>query len=154
MEQPGNIELFDLHLDQSSVNFLSETARWARFLAIMGFIYCGLMVFVGIFFSTVMSMMAPAMGGDTAISMVGNGMVGGLIIIFSLLLFFPAFYLFNFSTKMRRAIQSNDQPVLAESFKNLKSFFKFYGILIIVALSFYLLMIIFAVIGAMAGHRG
>ena len=154
MEQAGSTDLFDLHIDQTSVNFLGETARWSRFLAIIGFIYCGLMVIFGIFFGTIMSVMAPAMGGDAAMSMVGSGLLSGFIIIISLLLFFPAFYLFNFSTKMKKALQHNDQPLLTESLKNLKSFFKFYGIFVIVVLSFYILMFVAGIIGALVGHRG
>jgi hypothetical protein len=154
MEQAGSTDLFDLHIDQTSVNFLGETARWSRFLAIIGFIYCGLMVIFGIFFGTFMSLMAPAMGGDAAMSVVGSGLLSGFIIIISLLLFFPAFYLFNFSTKMKKALHHNDQPLLTESLKNLKSFFKFYGIFVIVALSFYILMFVAGMIGALVGHRG
>ena len=155
MEQPGNENLFDLHLDQASINYLSEAARWCRFLAIIGFIYCGLMVICGIFFGTIMAMMIPAMGGTEtmAYSAMGSGFVGIFIILFSLILFFPAYYLFSFSSKMRRAIHNNDQPVLAESLKNLKSFFKFYGILIIILLSVYILIFAAAIIGAMVGHR-
>jgi Family of unknown function (DUF5362) len=153
MEQAGSTDLFDLHIDQPSINFLGEAARWSRFLAIIGFIYCGLMVIFGIFFGTILSLMAPAMGGDPAMSILGSGLFSGIIIIVSLLLFFPAYYLFNFSTKMRKALQNNDQPVLAESLKNLKSFFKFYGIFVIVGISFYALMIIFGIIGAIVGHR-
>ncbi len=40
MEQPTN--LFELQLDQPSINYLNEAARWGRFLAIIGFIYIGL----------------------------------------------------------------------------------------------------------------
>jgi hypothetical protein len=154
MEQAGSTDLFDLHIDQTSVNFLGETARWSRFLAIIGFIYCGLMVIFGIFFGTIMSVMAPAMGGDAAMSIVGSGLLSGFIIIISLLLFFPAFYLFSFSTKRKKALQHNDQPLLTESLKNLKSFFKFYGIFVIVVLSFYILMFVAGIIGALVGHRG
>ena len=79
--------------------------------------------------------------------------MGFFIFSMALLLFFPAYYLFNFSTKLRRAVYNNDQPVLTESLKNLKSFFKFYGILVIVLLSFYILIFIAGVIGALVGHR-
>ena len=48
MEQSSN--LFELQLDQPSINYLSEAARWSRFLSIIGFIYCGLMVIFGLFF--------------------------------------------------------------------------------------------------------
>ena len=68
-------------------------------------------------------------------------------------LFFPAYYLFNFSSKMRRALRNNDQLVLTDSLKNLKSYFKFYGILGYSFTFFIILAIIAAVIGAMVGHR-
>lgn len=155
MEQSGNTNLFDLHLDQSSINYLSEAARWSRFLSIIGFIYCGLMVLCGLFIGSIFALMAPAMGGESNVFVaMGSVFTGFFIISFALLLFFPAYYLFNFSTKLRRAVHNNDQPVLAESLKNLKSFFKFYGILVIVLLSFYILIFIAGIIGALVGHRG
>lgn len=154
MEQSGNTDLFDLHIDQSSMNYLSEAARWARFLSIIGFIYCGLMIICGIFIGSIMSMMVPSMGGESAaMSAVGTGFVGVFIVIVSLLLFFPAYYLFSFSSKIKRALHNNDQPVLTDALKNLKSFFKFYGILLIILISFYVLAIVVAVIGAMVARH-
>jgi uncharacterized membrane protein len=154
MEQQGS--LFDLHLDQQSVNYLSETARWSRLLSIVGFICCGLMAVVGLFLGTTMSrMVSEAGGGTTESGMLGvsSGIRSFFLILSAIILFFPAYYLFNFSTKMRRALRNNDQFVLAVSLKNLKSFFKFCGILVIIMLSFYTLALISAIIGAMVGHR-
>ena len=65
MEQSSN--LFELQLDQPSINYLSEAARWSRFLSIIGFIYCGFMVLFGLFFGSVMSKMLP-LTGDSGIS--------------------------------------------------------------------------------------
>jgi hypothetical protein len=149
MEQSSN--LFELQLDQPSINYLSETARWSRFLSIMGFIYCGFMVLFGLFFSTVMRMVPTV--SDSGMTAVGNGFLGVFIIILSLIMFFPALYLWNFSSKIRKAFNNNDQTLLTESLKNLKSFFKFYGIFLIVALSFYALALIAAVVGAIVGAR-
>lgn len=149
MEQSSN--LFELQLDQPSINYLSEAARWGRFLAIIGFIYCGFMVIFGLFFSTVMRMMPTV--GDTGMSAVSNGFLGVFIIILSLVMFFPALYLWNFSSKIRKAFSNNDQPLLTESLKNLKSFFKFYGIILIVVLSFYALALIAAIIGALVSRH-
>jgi hypothetical protein len=154
MEQSGSTDLFDLHIDQSSMNYLNETARWARFLSIIGFIYCGLMILCGIFIGTIMSIMSPSMGGESAaMNAMGTGFVGVVIVIVSLLLFFPAYYLFNFSTKIKRALHNNDQPVLTDALKNLKSFFKFYGILLIVLISFYVLVFVVAMIGALVARH-
>jgi hypothetical protein len=153
MEHQEN--LFDLHLDQQSVNYLNEAARWSRLLSIIGFIYCGLMAIVGLFFGSMMSRMMPGMGGPEAnLSGVANVFVSFLVILMALILFFPAYYLFSFSSKMRRALRNNEQSELTDSLKNLKSFFKFYGIIVIIVLSLYALMLIFAIIGVMVGsHR-
>ena len=149
MEQSSN--LFELQLDQPSINYLSEAARWSRFLSIIGFIYCGFMVILGLFFGTVMRMMPTV--GDSGMTTIGSSFFGVFIIIMSLVMFFPALYLWNFSSKIRKAFNNNDQPLLTESLKNLKSFFKFYGILLIVVLSFYALALIAAIIGALVGRH-
>ncbi|MDP9041061.1 MAG: DUF5362 family protein [Bacteroidota bacterium] len=152
MEQPSN--LFELHLDQPSINYLSEAARWSRFLSVIGFIYCGLIVILGLFFGSLMTHMMPGMGNDATMpAMISSSFFGFFFITMGLIMFFPALYLYNFSTKIRRAIANNDQPLLTDALKNLKSFFKFYGILVVVVLSFYALAVIAAIIGAMAGRH-
>jgi heme/copper-type cytochrome/quinol oxidase subunit 2 len=150
MEQSSN--LFELQLDQPSINYLSEAARWSRFLSIIGFIYCGFMVIFGLFFGSFMTRMMP-IAGDSGMTAIGSGFFGVFIIILSLIMFFPALYLWNFSTKIRKAFNHNDQPLLTESLKNLKSFFKFYGILLIIVLSIYALALIAAIIGALVGRH-
>ncbi|HLA58377.1 MAG TPA: DUF5362 family protein [Puia sp.] len=150
MEQSTN--LFELQIDQPSINYLSETARWGRFLAIIGFIGCGLMVIVGLFFTSLITSMMSGLG-DSGMSSALNVFFSFFIIVSSLIMFFPSLYLFNFSSKMRKALNNNDQPTLTESFKNLKSLYKFLGILVIVYLSFYTLALIFGIIGAIVGRH-
>ncbi len=152
MEQPAGTNLFELQLDPSSLNYLNESARWARFLAIIGFISCGLMIIVGVFFGSVMSGLMTNAGSESA-AMMSGGFFSIIYILISLLLFFPSLYLFNFSSKMRKAFQNNDQLILTDSLRNLKSFFKFYGIFTVVILSIYALALIAAIFGALLGSR-
>jgi len=149
MEQPDNI--FDLQIDQQSLVYLNESARWGRFLSILGFISIGFMIIFGIFFGAAMTRMMSEMNNEAMVF--GKSGLGFLYILGGLILFFPTLYLYNFSTKMRRALRNKDQQVLAESLKNLKSLFKFYGVFTIILLSFYALAIIAAVIGVMVGSR-
>jgi hypothetical protein len=153
MEQPAN--LFELQIDQPSLIYMNESARWARFLSILGFIGCGLVVLGGLFygtmFSSLMKNMDPETAGVAGSLASGFSIVGALL--GALLVFFPSLYLYKFSTKMRIASNNNDQPALTDSLKNLKSFFKFYGITTIIVLSFYALIIIAAVIGAIVGRH-
>ncbi|HLZ89372.1 MAG TPA: hypothetical protein VKQ52_19090, partial [Puia sp.] len=55
MEPTMQSNLFELQVDQTAMSYLKDAARWARFLAIAGFIFCGLFVVVAIIFATVMA---------------------------------------------------------------------------------------------------
>jgi hypothetical protein len=151
MEQSSNPSMFDLQIDQSGLNFLNEAARWTRFLSILGFIFCGLLALIALFGGSYLAgMMSGVSGSGIAFSGI---FVTIFYLLLDLLLFFPTLYLFNFSSKMRKAQRNNDQLTLTDSFKNLKSYFKFHGILAIIIVAFYFLAIVAAVIGAMVGHR-
>ncbi|WP_205511465.1 DUF5362 family protein [Longitalea arenae] len=133
--------LFELQVDQQSISYLGETARWARFLSIVGFVLCGLMIIFALFAGSILTTFARLGNRDALTSNMGLGgaFVSLVYIVIALLYFFPCLYLFNFSGKMQMALRNNDQTHLNASFANLKSCFKFVGILTIVFLSFYLL---------------
>lgn len=140
-----NTSLFDLQIDNVCQNYLMETAKWGKFLAIVGFVGCGLIVLVAIFAGSIFA----SLGGMPGRSGAGyGGFITLFYILFALLYFFPLYYLFNFSNKMMTAIRNNDQEALQSSFANQKSCYKFVGILTIVILALYILVIIFALVMA------
>ena len=140
MEQNTSGNLFDLQVDQPTSAFLGEAAKWAKFLAIVGFIFCGLMVLTGLFAGSIMSAFMSSAGVEGgAVSLVFFAiMFMGAALIY----FFPCLFLFNFATKMQLAIRNNDQQQLINSSKNLKSLFKFLGILTVIFLVLWILGII------------
>ena len=140
----------DLTVTTISRGFLSETAKWAKLLSILGFIMCGLMAILAFAMPFLMSFMP----GNEMMPMGGAAMAKGMgamltvfYLGFAVLLLMPCLYLYRFSTKMKMALMQTDTEVLDTSFSNLKSFFKFYGIMSIVILSIYALIFIFAIIG-------
>jgi hypothetical protein len=140
--------LFELQIDQQSISYLGETARWARFLSIVGFVLCGVMIVFALFAGSILASLSRL--GSTDTSLTGAMGMGGaalslVYIVIALLYFFPCLYLFNFAAKMQAALRNNDQTTLNNSLGNLKSCFKFVGILTIVFLSFYLLAVIVVV---------
>jgi len=147
MEQ-NESTLFKLEVEGASTQFLAETARWCKFLSIVGFIMCGLLVILALFMGTLM--------GTAFSQFEGSGLLGGgmsifvtvLYLAFALLYFFPCLYLFRFSDKMKRALVESNQVEMTSAFENLKSCFKFMGIMTIVLLSFYALALIFGILGA------
>ena len=124
MEQ-NTSNLFELQIDHQSNAYLRETAKWAKFLAIVGFIGCALIILVGIFAGSVMATTFGELGGGFG---GGMGVVMAVIyILLALLAFFPYLYLYRFANQMQVALRNNDQAALSTSFGNLKSCFKFVG---------------------------
>jgi preprotein translocase subunit SecG len=133
-----NSNLFDLQVDHLVSGYLSEAAKWAKFLAIMGFIFCLLMILVGLFAGTLMGMMGSMMGGG-AYSTMGAGFLTFIYLILAAIYFFPCLYLYRFASQAQHAIKNNEQNKFQGSFKNLKACFKFVGILFIILICVYIL---------------
>jgi hypothetical protein len=142
MENLENTNQVESHLSLNSEikGYLLETAKWGKFLAIMGYIGMAFLILVGL----VMAIGLSAFSG-----MAGTGVplaiMGVLYIVIAVIYYFPVSYLFKFSTKMKNGLTSNEQQTVTEGFENMKSLYKFLGILTIVVLSIYVLAIIVAV---------
>src|SRR5690606_35157917 len=114
-------------LDPIGADYLRESAKWAKFIAIVGFILCGIMVLVALFAGTILAAsMSTAMGEAAGI---GGGVITFIYIVAAALWFIPCLYLFRFASAMQVALRNNEQEKLSNSLKNLKSHFKFIGIL-------------------------
>ena len=134
----------NLVIDWRSKEFLKETAKWTKFLAILGFVGIGLMVL-----GSLVMLFAPS-------SLMSNGdfPFGGkifmmlLYLAFAVLYYFPISYLYQFSENTKKAIENNDNNAIRDAFEFLKSHYKFMGILTIILLAFYAIMIFIGLIGA------
>ena len=148
MEQ--NTSLFEFGIDEMSRSHLAETAKWAKFLSIVGFVMCGLIVlasfFVGTFFSTSTDQYE-RYGDENPFAGLGILMTIFYLAI-GVLYFFPCLFLFRFATQMTAALNTNEQVTLNTSFQNLKRMFRYMGILTIIAISLYIFAFIFAMISA------
>ena len=146
-DQNQESSLFGFGIDHSSKTHLYDAAKWAKFLAIVGFVMCGLIAifsfFVGTLFSSTRRYSDDAMDGlgvFVTILYLGVGVLG----------FFANLFLFRFATNMMTALNTSDQFSLDRSFQNLKITFRYVGIVTIVVLSLYVLLIVFAILGALA----
>lgn len=144
-----------LSLNDLAIDALRESAKWCMFLAIIGFIFIGLMVIAGAFMALAMSAMSTAMPNDPYGGAMGmnpfmaiKGYLGAFYILIALLYFFPIYYLFNYAKGTKQAIDSGNSDVLSNALVNLKSHHKFLGIMTIIMISLYILAIIGVVIFA------
>lgn len=156
MDQNQETTLFGFGIDTASRAHLSEAAKWAKFLAIVGFVVCGLIVIAGIFAGSFLSMMSGTYSdeyrGSTALTSGMGAVMAVMYIGMAILFFFPYLFLFKFANQMKSALNTNDQQTLNSSFQNLKVMFRYVGILTIVLLSFYALAILMVIVTAASGN--
>ncbi|MDZ4748788.1 MAG: DUF5362 family protein [Saprospiraceae bacterium] len=138
-----------LQIDSTSSMYLRETSKWAKFLSIVGFIMCGLLVILAFFIGRIMASLSPlgdleGSGTYSSSSVFGGRMLTILYLIIAVVYLMPCLYLYRFAEKMQLALASTDQTFLTSSFSNLKSLFKFTGILMIIMLCLYGLGILIA----------
>ena len=138
----------DLEMSPLAQSYLTETARWGRFLAIMGFILCGITIVLSFFMPAFITQLPPYNTMSTEFSPFIKIIITIVYLLLALLFFFPCFYLYKFSVKMQSAVKGMSQENFDESLMNLKSLFKFYGIFTIIILSFYALVFIIGIIAA------
>ena len=139
-----NLDLLnnDLQVTPQAQSYLTESAKWGKFLAIVGFIFCGLFVIIALFspinlqYNNISEEYSPTV----------KVVVRFIIFVLAVLFFFPSYFLNRFSLKMQNAVKFVSQENFDESLMNLKSMFKFYAILYIIILSFYALIFILAII--------
>jgi hypothetical protein len=138
METP--LENRKIEIEQETLNHLNTTRKWAMFLAIIGFIFLGLILIIGLLAGTFLT--AFSSGGK------GSGIPESLMFISVLLIaivyFFPVLFLFRFSKHTSHAIHNLDKLELNKAIKNLKFYFAYLGVLIILIFSFYIVVLIIA----------
>ena len=128
--------------------FLDETARWAYFLSILGFIIVGLIIVIALFSGTFMGIVMNEMQSD--FSEVSTFLITMIYLAIAAINLFPVLFLYRFAKNTKEALRSDNQIALADAFKNLKSHYKFIGIMALAVLGFYTMLIIFTVLASMA----
>ena len=148
MEETQTPLLFTLSIDPITKTQLSETARWAKFLAIVGMVGLGLVVVFGlvysIWISTMMGTMQDRYGVQSPGAYAGGLAVGSalIFIVMAVVAFFPMLYMLRFANQMKVALYGNDQESLNTSFQNLKRYFRYVGIITIIGIGFWIIWLL------------
>jgi len=134
-------------LTPESADYLLKAAKWGKFLAILGFIITGLLVFAGIIMGFVMSSVQDEMN---PVGMSFSPVLFSVIyVVFAAIYIIPVIFLNSFSNNAIRAVSSASTENLTVSLHNLKKLFAFVGISTIVVLAIYTVVLISVGIAAM-----
>ena len=127
----------ELVLENKTILCLLETSRWANVLSIMGFIGLGLLLIFGLLVGTVMNNI-----NTPVFSSFSSGLVSAFYLLLAGIYFMPVLYLFRFASRMKFAIREMNQEALNDAFKNMKSLFRFLGMMTIAIVCVYVLILI------------
>ncbi len=138
----------DLQVSPTVQSHLSETAKWGKFLSILGFIMCGMMIIFAFVIPDLITNLPTYNGFSEGTLGAAKGLLIAVYLILAALFFFPCLFLYRFSVKTQASLRTTNQETFEDGFRNLKSTFRFYGIMAIVILSFYAIIIIAGIAGA------
>ena len=150
IENIGKDETSELYLSDQSKNYLSETAKWAKFIAIIGFIGIGVMILIGINMGALIGSMANAseeLGGwGTGFSALISVFYIGIAILY----LYPVLKLYQFADRTKKALEGNSSETMSLAFESQKSMFKFMGIMTIAVLGLYVILLLIGLSGALS----
>jgi len=130
----------NMELGPGDLKNLNSTRKWTMFLSVLGFIFLGLLIVVGVATSTFLT----AFKSKEVNLGVPESLMIVLFIIIAAIYFFPVLFLFRFSRNTRDAIHNHDKLKLEKAFRNLRTYFTYIGVLVIIVLSIYLLALVVA----------
>ncbi|MBK6930843.1 MAG: hypothetical protein IPH12_08180 [Saprospirales bacterium] len=117
-----------------------ETASWAKFISIVGFIMAGIALLLVSSLTTIFAMLAQ-MGVDTPglnlLNSLGTGMTIYMLVLVAVQVALNLFQ-YRFATRLKTAVQRTDQVAFEEAWLNFRNLFRWSGVFLIVLVVFYL----------------
>lgn len=138
METP--VEAQKIEIGADTLKHLNTARKWAMFLAIISFIFIGLVGIIGLIAGTFLKAFS---AGEKNLG-IPDSLVYIPLIAMAVVYFFPVLFLFRFSKFSHRAILTFDKAMFHKAVKNLKYYFAYIGILIIIIFSIYIVVLIVA----------
>jgi hypothetical protein len=149
-QSPAGGDLFSIGIDEQGSYYLLQTAKWTKFLAIMGMVITGLLVislvFVMAFGSAIMAGFASA---SPIAASVGWFSYMFILVIMMVLYVYPILCLYRFSNYTKTAVATKDSLLFQKALKEQRNMWRFLGIICLIVLAFYALIFVFGILGFM-----
>ena len=143
-EEVMNPETTGMVVNEKMKADLLASAKWAKFLCIVGCIGLAFIVIVAIAMFAFGNSLGP-------VPRPGFGAVMGFIYLIGAALYvYPLIKGFQFANGVKAACLSNDESELARGFEGMRSWFTFMGILAIIGLVLYAIIFLIGIIAGFA----
>lgn len=131
-----------LEINDRTRDILGRTVKWSKFIAVFCFVYCGLFIISGVTMCIVGAFIGDSLADLDGLTPSTIMIMGVLYTAMSVVYFFPALYLYNFSEKLPRALAENDIEAVNAALEYHRRYYKFTGIFIIAAIAVSILAVI------------
>jgi len=138
-----------LSLGSADLANLRTSAKWAKFLGIVGFVFTGLMIVISLVMMFAMGSLMSEIDELSGVGGVGGVAFGALYLVLAIPYFFLSLFLYRFGTRTSQGVRSSDMPSISMGFEQLSKFFSVSGILMAILIGFYVLIILLGGLGAM-----
>ncbi|HAD33653.1 MAG TPA: hypothetical protein DCF44_04020 [Chitinophagaceae bacterium] len=143
MLEQNKESIFEIQIDLDSRDYLLESCKWAKFLAIVGMVIIGLLMVLMFFSFFSLSLVKDTFSSFyTLYSLVYLGVIA--------LYSYPVIALYRFSKKVRIGIDQADQVEFNEGLRFLKATFRYIGIMTIIIIAIYSIILLIALIGGIS----
>lgn len=129
-----------IEIGQDTIKNLNTLRKWTMFLAVSGFIFLGLIIILGLMTGTFLT----AFNQSDKISGIPDLLLIAAFIGVTVINFFPVLFLFRFSKHLSVAVSTLDNIAMHKAIRDIKRFFVYTGILLIIIISVYVATLILA----------
>lgn len=151
------IALDNIRIDNESGNLLNDSAKWAKFISIVGLVMLALTVLTFLMGAIMMP------GGDRTVTTQmfdqyytfgynpSNYTWGAffIVLVVSAIAALPYIFQYNFAVRVQKAFQVNDTLTMTEAFRSLKSYYIYTGIITILQMVVFLAVFVMGMIALM-----
>ncbi len=132
MEQNQDQSLFDMNMDSSTQSHLLSISKWTKFISIVGFVICGLvLLLLAVFGAKITEQLSVLFSfGNSELA----GALIAVVLVVLLLFGFWIYFLFRASNLLRNGLQSRDTAQLADGFKAMRIYFIFSFVISVLSL--------------------
>lgn len=128
-------------------SYFYDIAKWANFLAVVGFVISGFMIISAFTIGAAVQTNPELAAMLGQMGKLGTGGITVFFLLYGFAIFYPSMLMLKYSIKAKQGILYNEQNNLDEALSKLKSLFKYWGIVTIVIMVLYAMMIVFTILG-------
>lgn len=143
-EQPAEVKLI---VTEEMRSYFYDITKWVKFLSIVGYAVAILLLFVAFNVGSILKSSPEAAAALAPFGKAGSTLVTIIYFAIAAFFFYPSMLMGRIAARGKQAILFGDQENLDSTMLQLKSLFKFWGIITLIMVVFYVLVMFLVATG-------